>query len=339
MLIRNSFVIKEDCLIVNEGVAVLDKNALKNREVPTKKITKVILPKSLEVLKCGFEAYTNLREVDFSGNSLLRKIPDNCFSGLQNLKRIVLPKSIEVIGNRAFSQSGLETLEIQARRLQVGDNAFSTSKLKSFKLKVSETSVTLGEYCFGFCESLESVEITTPEGVEMSFFGQCCFFNCINLKKLILECSTEIIPISFLRGCYNLRDLQLPKLIKYVDYLAFMNCVNVRLLELPNSVEKIADSSFSFWSVDSKTMIKFLDNYWEVNEFVALIKAHNEQNPKSLDFTTVGSDFKRTGELLENLRLYVPVTLGDFIKSKFPEEFIVKEGFKDVEAIEETSLF
>lgn len=328
---------EEDCLIINEGVTVLDKNSLNDREVPTKKITKVILPKSLEVLKCDFKAYTSLREVDFSGNSLLREIPDSCFSGLQKLKRIVLPKSIEVIGNEAFRQSGLETLEIQARSLQVGDKAFRASELKSFKLEVSETSVTLGEYCFGFCESLESVEIITPEGVEMSFFGQCCFFNCIRLKKLILECNTEIIPFSFLRGCQGLSDLQLPKLIKYVDYLAFRDCVNVRSLELPNSVEKITDSSL--WNVNSKTMIKFLDTYWEFNDFVALIEAHNKKNPEGPNFTTVGSDFKRTAELLKDLRLYVPVTLGDFIKSKFPEEFIVKEGFKDVEAIEETSLF
>lgn len=335
---EKSFSVNNDCLTIHEGVTELNNTLFDDYTIPYKEIKKVVLPKSLQTLNYDFRGYKSLREVNFSGNTQLKEIPNKCFQSLKNLKKITLPESIELVGSEAFARSGLKSLELKANQLRIGDGAFATSELKSVKLETLRGPITLGEFCFSFSQSLDSVEIKTPKGVGLSLLGRHCFFYCIKMKKLILDCDTEVIPKSFLESCDRLKELQLPKSVKFIDFTAFKGCYSLRLIELPDTVEKIADNNV-FSDVFPLAMIKFLDSYWECNTFISLVDGHNENNVKMLDFKMSSEAYTEHQKSIKTVLSSQLMTLRDFIIDKFPEEFAVKRGSNNEEAPEEVSLF
>ena len=96
---------------------------------------------------------------------------------------IQLPKSLQYIGNYAFSScDNLQILELSDNISYIGSDAFNyCEKLKSIHLP--PTLTVIEPSTFAYCFALE--EITIPDSV--TFIGNYAFSSCRSLKKVTLS--------------------------------------------------------------------------------------------------------------------------------------------------------
>ena len=105
-------------------------------------------------------------------NRILKK-----YRGEENV--IVIPDSVEIIGNFAFYDcTSLTSITIPNSVMKIGDNAFrSCTSLTSITIPNSVTSI--GNWAFDNCTNLTSV--TIPDS--MTSIGDWAFFYCPKLKS------------------------------------------------------------------------------------------------------------------------------------------------------------
>ena len=106
------------------------------------------------------------------------------------LKELILPDSIEAIGNYAAMYcDNLEKVTIGKNIKHIGISAFEGSQENAYTGKSKLTAVvfngapkTISEKAFYFCSAL--TEIVLPEGVET--IGDWAFAKCFSAKKIII---------------------------------------------------------------------------------------------------------------------------------------------------------
>ena len=118
---------------------------------------------------------TNLKNIDIS-ETRVTKLPVGTFQKLKNLQKIILPNTIKSINEKAFYQSGLQSIEIPASVETIEGAAFkgctaltTVSFEKGSQLKIIEGDLyydyrTEDYGAFANCTSLMSIEI--PASVE-----------------------------------------------------------------------------------------------------------------------------------------------------------------------------
>lgn len=180
-------------------------------------VEKVFIPSSVK--KIGNSAFLynkKLQEVTFASNSELTQIDDGAFMDCSELKKIILPKSLSVLGKYAFCQcSKLE--EIDLPTVEEIDNAFL--HCKSLK-KIRISAKTIGGYSFAGCENLEEVEICA----NVKLIGSWAFSQCTKLKKVTLYNGlTEIGTMAF-EFCEELEEISIPETVKELGGGIFIGC-------------------------------------------------------------------------------------------------------------------
>lgn len=159
-------------------------------------------PKNTAVEKFNFEF------------SWTEKIPEDAFSGMRKLKKVVLPDSIEAIGKNAFKGcKELEAINIPAS-LKIPSNLFKDCN----KLNIQETPFTIMSGNLVLYRGNDS-EVRIPEGVVS--IEQNAFLDSKNIKKLILPTTLEKIDSMAFQGCKQLEDLVVQSEIKKVGSCAF----------------------------------------------------------------------------------------------------------------------
>ena len=147
------------------------------------------------------------------------------FKNVPNLRTVILPASVSVIGSEAFERSPVETVIIYGALDSVGDAAFrDCDSLESISLRCDGTiggsafaecdsltdasisgSAALGSSAFANCSSLETV--TLKEG--LLSIGASAFAGCSSLKALSIPDSTTSVASSYISGCSGLEEISL----------------------------------------------------------------------------------------------------------------------------------
>lgn len=111
-------------------------------------VESVVIPASVrEISANAFRCCKRLREVVFEEESALTRIGGNAFDGCSSLTKIDLPEGLARIGDRCFSEGGLEEVVLPASVRMVEASAFeSCSRLRSVRL--NEGLERLGERAF-----------------------------------------------------------------------------------------------------------------------------------------------------------------------------------------------
>jgi hypothetical protein len=160
------------------------------------------------------------------------------------LESIIIPGSISVIGEGAFSGCGLKTVTILNGVKVIGAEAFQAcNELHSVNLP--DSLIEIEEYAFGGCYQLKEISIpssvsiignnifegcTCDININSFYFSGGCDLYSINDKKLIY-CSTSVQKYVFTNN------------IRIIGEDAFFDC-KIKSLYLPDSVERIERSAF-----------------------------------------------------------------------------------------------
>ncbi len=207
-------------------------------------------------------------------------IGDFAFAGRKKLKKILLPKNVQRIGQKTFADcEELFSLEIEDARCDtvygltsIGDYAFSCCK-KLKKIVLPSSLKTIGKESFALCSNLKEIHI--PMSVQS--IGSLAFYGCGTLEKitvdqnnrcydsrnhcnaiidtkahlLIAGCKNTIIPRGVRtigEGAFcevkGIKNIILPKGVEEIHEFAFFGCKDLECLDLPSSIKNVGYGVF-----------------------------------------------------------------------------------------------
>ena len=120
-------------------------------------------------------------------NSGVKKIEENAFQYCDSATELIIPNSVETIGNNVCEYSGFQNIVIGDGTKTIGESAFRYCRnLQTIKLGKNLTSI--GESAF---QGTAITEITIPKGITV--MGTGWFMECNKLETIKFP-EHEIIP-------------------------------------------------------------------------------------------------------------------------------------------------
>ena len=173
------------------------------------------------------------------------QILPNAFAGAINLTEIVIPNSVETIGNSAFENcSNLTNVVIGSGVTAIGDWAFYNCYRLS-GVVIPDSVNTIGNFAFRNCNSLSSVVI----GNSVSTIGEYAFDFCSSLTSVVIPDSVTTIGYRAFEGCANLESVVIGNEVIFIGAYAFDDCSNLVSVEF-KSVNSWHRSLYSISSSD-----------------------------------------------------------------------------------------
>ena len=173
--------------------------------------------------------------------------------GTQNdsIKEIVLPDTIEYIGDYAFWRHyRAKVTHIPNKLTTIGSYSCLANKRK--KLVLPDTVTYIGDFAFIFEHSLE--KITFPKKIKDIPDGVLSY--CSSLKKVTFKGKVKTIGIGAFLECKNLKSITIPKTVEKIGESAFDGCKSLKKITIPKNVKKIEQSAFNGCKKLSKVVFK-----------------------------------------------------------------------------------
>ncbi len=173
-----------------------------------------------------------------------------------------MPDTVTEIYERAFAESGIESVKISKNVNEIVYGAFADcSSLQSVEIPNSVQSI--GKQAFANCDALENItlpesltsigdsafedsdaltEISIPGGV--TELGENNFTSCDSLRKATIGNGIEVIGYMMFADCVALEDVNLPNTLIEIDFGAFNSCERLTAITLPEGLKFIEPGSF-----------------------------------------------------------------------------------------------
>lgn len=212
-------------------------------------LTKVKIDKSVEepdisILDGVFKDCACLSS--FRSEKQIGIIGNECFANCTELSDVKFGEYVIFVGNEVFSKcSRLRNLGDLKMISSCGLNAFMHSGLTEVDLTIKsfsgETKIS-GYGLFAFCTELKSVKVKMPYIMEDSFRG------CTSLEYVEWDSDDKNAHIckDAFTACQNLKELHLPKTVKYIDAHAFKGCNKLERVYIPAEAN-VETSVFGTW--------------------------------------------------------------------------------------------
>lgn len=154
-----------------------------------------------------FSGCKSLKAVTISQDEhILTDIPDSTFNGCMELEDIILPDTIETIGQNAFNNAPLTNLHKLPTSLKtIGSSAFRNCKGLPLT-ELPEGITTLKGSCFMSCSALAITLI--PESVKS--LDSSVFQTCYNIPYMIIKGARTSLPKQLFYECSGLAWVSLP---------------------------------------------------------------------------------------------------------------------------------
>lgn len=159
----------------------------------------------------------------------------SAFSHAFFLKRVIFPKTVEVIQDLAFCQSGLETCLLPPRLSSIGDLAFAGTAITSIDIPQGISEIRPGT--FGDCKRLQ----TFSTSASLSRIGESAF-----------------------RGCSSLSRVYLPKSVSVIGAQAFAYCSALTAFSIPASTHTIEAGALAFCTKLSEITVSEDNNHFQI---------------------------------------------------------------------------
>lgn len=187
----------------------------------------------------GKSAVTEIGAYAFSSGASRLRTEQRDFRR-KELKRIMLPDTIAVIGEGAFNSCWeLEQVNIPEGVTAIGAHAFGACRSLK-ELNIPGSVKIIGNNAFTSCQSITGV--TVPEGV--AEIGDYTFSGCYALKSVKLPSTIERIGLWAFHSCKSLEEVIIPESVTEIGRQAFMQCTSLKTAVLPASVKKIKNYKY-----------------------------------------------------------------------------------------------
>ena len=220
---------KESRVVVPQGVVRIAEEAFAGNEG----VDRVILPDSVESIGAGaFRDCLVLQAVNFPAG--LRDLGTGAFENCVKLLRAPLPEGLGQVGEKAFKRCRrLKELHLGKNLRAIGEEAFYGC-LALGEVRFPDSLVSLGDLAFYRCKALGEVRLlpgmeevgnlafaqSGVKGVRMEGsgrgYGRDIFFQCLHLRRVVLEEGVRHIPDRLAYGCSALEQVALPGTLESV---------------------------------------------------------------------------------------------------------------------------
>lgn len=163
------------------------------------------------------------RPLDGEVQFTLTSISAYSFYLCRDLTSIVIPTSVNALGNGAFSScSNLTSIELPNTVTRIGADTFDGCKNLSY-IEIPSSITYIGEGAFRHCENLLSMSIpNSVASIKSGTFAYCYKLNSISLPETLTS-----IGNSAFSYCYGLQSIILPASVTSIDNWAFSGCNNL----------------------------------------------------------------------------------------------------------------
>ena len=168
----------------------------------------------------------------YKGKPVL-KIGKDAFNSNANIRKVVIPDSITVIGDSAFYRSGLTSLDIPDSVTSIGGSAFQgCTGLTSVTIPNSVASI--GNYAFSSCNNLQDIYLTDIAAwcnisglgnlMEYGSSDKKLYLNNALVTSVTIPDGVTTIPDSAFSGCSGLTSVTIPNSVTSIGEYAFSRC-------------------------------------------------------------------------------------------------------------------
>lgn len=198
--------------------------------LPVEMTTTLVIPGGVEYIGEGAFSYSGVTKIVCQEG--VKTIENGTFMGCRYLKEVILPSTLENIGNVVFALTALNETEtaritIPASATNIGNMAFMLSK---FEIDVDENNKVYSSQD-GVLFNKEKTELiyfpalrkgsyTVPNSVKT--IGSFAFYTCFALEQIILPEGLERIETKGLRfgesyvTGQTIKDITIPNSVRYI---------------------------------------------------------------------------------------------------------------------------
>lgn len=155
-------------------------------------------------------------------------------------QRVVIPKTVDRIQNKAFSnRNGLKKVRFSQKAFFLDAGVFSGCVgLETVTLAPGTYKIPMEAFCG--CSSLHTVSL--PDSIQRINLNG--FKNCTSMKNIRLPASLNVIEDAAFYGCHALEEICLPEQMTALGADAFANCTALGLVHLSDSLKSIGECAF-----------------------------------------------------------------------------------------------
>ena len=177
------------------------------------------------------------------------------FTGLSELKTLVLDEGVKTVGGGAFAYcDGLLSVVMSETTTQLGNSAFfGCSNLEH--LKLSDALTYIGATAFGACSSLK--HFTMPQSLVT--IGEKAFASCTALSSVQVNPALRSVGVDAFLSCENLVQVDIANLEDWcrisfgneyssplkLSHHLYLNGQEVTDVHIPSSITRVGDYSFA----------------------------------------------------------------------------------------------
>ena len=245
-------------VVIEEGVTSVGWGSFKGFS----NVTDVTLSNTVTTIGNAAFSGTNLSEIDIP--SSVTTIDYYAFENNPNLTSLTIPENVTSVGTRFISGSGVKNLILKGNAVYNSEYIFEgcttlktvvieSGSLSGYRLfrdsEESLKSVTIGSgvtsISQGAFSSMTALETLTIEKGVCTEIGEEAFYNCKNLKEVVIPENIQTIGNFAFRGCTGLEKVTFFEGLETIGGKAFADCTSLKEAEIPLSVTKIGDYAFN----------------------------------------------------------------------------------------------
>lgn len=201
----------------------------------------------------------NVQGLDLSG-AKFDAVPNEEFRRLSQLHTVVLPEGVKTIGEGAFRETALKSIEIPASVTSIGRNVFNNLKTLETVSFVKGSAITaIPNYFCADCTALTSV--TLPNTVISIDYN--AFSGCQSLTDFVLPASLQRIGSSAFSNTQGLKNIDFPQGLKSIESYAFYES-GLENVSLPVGLSTLGDDAFySCRNLKNVELPSYIERYRE----------------------------------------------------------------------------
>lgn len=237
------------------------------------------------------------------------------FIGCENLTNIIIPDSVQRIGDRAFVNTEYYNNDDNWENevFYAGKHLIKAKETISGNYSVKDGTISISDFAFYDCSLLTN--ITFPSSIskiENRAFTNCkgltevvipdsitnirewVFSGCENLTNITIPDSVTTIGEGAFAGCRKLSSLTLPDSIACIGKSAFYDCVGLTEITVPDSVIKIGSRAFGYYMVDPLLIPQYgqMEHFTLIGYSGGVVEKYAQRYKMSFDSLGETSNFK-----------------------------------------------